>query len=78
MEDDFIFSHECMRDQMIFLILAYCFTGARVGAYLDNGETVVKRPDGKTDKLQFEIDDELGCPRLLISVGLCCEQPQPT
>jgi hypothetical protein len=64
-EDGFIFIHDYMRDQMIFLMLAYCFTGARVGAYLGNGKTEVKLPDGKTDKLQFGIDDELGCPRLL-------------
>jgi hypothetical protein len=27
-EDGFIFIHDYMRDQMIFLMLAYCFTGA--------------------------------------------------
>ena len=53
-EDDSIFIHECMRVQMTFLILAYCFTGARVGAYLENGVAEVKRPDGKVDKLVFK------------------------
>jgi hypothetical protein len=53
-EDDTIFIHEDMRDQMTFLILSYCFTGARLGAYLHHGKGEVKRPDGKVDKLVFE------------------------
>ena len=32
------FLHECMRVRMTFLLLlGYCFTGARVGAFFDNG-----------------------------------------
>ena len=41
-EDDSIFIHECMRDQMTFLILAYCFTGTRVGAFFQNGKAEMK------------------------------------
>jgi len=43
-----------MRVQMTFLFLAYCFTGARVGAYLHNSKTKMKSPDGKVDKFVFE------------------------
>lgn len=39
---------------MTFLILDYCFTGERVGAYLHNGKAEVKQPDGKIDRLVFE------------------------
>jgi hypothetical protein len=53
-EDDTIFIHECMRDQMTFLLLAYRFTGARVGASLHNGKAEEKVADGKIDKFVFE------------------------
>lgn len=54
-EDDTIFIHEGMRDQLTFLYLAYCGTGARaLGAYLHNGKAEVKRSDGKVDKLVYE------------------------
>jgi hypothetical protein len=53
-EDDTIFIHECMRDQMTFLLLASCFTGARVGASFHNGKAEEKLPDGKVDKFVFE------------------------
>jgi hypothetical protein len=39
---------------MTFLILEYCFTGARVGAYLENKVAEVERPEGQMDKLVFE------------------------
>jgi hypothetical protein len=53
-EDDSVFIHECMRVRVTFLLLAYCFTGARIGAFLHNGKAEEKRKDGKVDKLMFE------------------------
>jgi hypothetical protein len=53
-EDNAVFIHECMRVQMTFLLLAYCFTGARVGAFLHNDKAEVRREDRQVDKLVFE------------------------
>lgn len=53
-EDDPIFIYEGMRLQISFLLLSYCFTGARVGAFLHNGKAEVKRKDGRVDKLVFK------------------------
>jgi hypothetical protein len=39
---------------MTFLLLAYRFTGGRVGASLHNGKAEEKVPDGKIDKFGFE------------------------
>ena len=39
---------------MIFLFLFYCFTGARVGAFLHNGKAEVRRKNGGIDKLMIE------------------------
>jgi hypothetical protein len=49
-EDDSIFIHEVMRAQMTFLILAYCFSEARIGAFLHNGTAEVEQKDGQRDK----------------------------
>jgi hypothetical protein len=46
MEDDSVFIHEVMRIQVIFLPLAYCFSGARIGAFLRKGKAEVKGKDG--------------------------------
>jgi hypothetical protein len=53
-EDDSVFIHEVMRDQITFLLLAYCFSGARTGAFLHNGKVEVKGEGGKLDTLVFE------------------------
>jgi len=53
-EDDLVSIHECMRDQITFLILVYCYSGARSGALLYNGKAEVRRKDGQIDKLAFE------------------------
>jgi hypothetical protein len=53
-EDDSVFIHEVMRDQITFLFLAYCFSGARIGASLHNGKTEVKGRDGQVDRRVFE------------------------
>lgn len=53
-EDDSVFIHEVMGDQITFLLLAYCFLGARIGAFLHNGKAEVKGEDGKLDTLVFE------------------------
>jgi hypothetical protein len=53
-EDDSVFIHEVMRDQITFLLLAYCFSGARIGAFLHNGKAEVKGTDGKVDRLMFK------------------------
>jgi hypothetical protein len=36
-----------MRDQITFLLLAYYFSGARIGAFLHNGKAEVKEEGGK-------------------------------
>jgi hypothetical protein len=43
-----------MRVQLTFLLLAYCFSGARIGAFLPNSKAEVKREDGQIDRLLFE------------------------
>ena len=53
-EDDSVFIYKCMRVQMSFLFLVYCFTGARVGIFLDNAEAQVQREDGQIDTLVFQ------------------------
>jgi protein tyrosine phosphatase (PTP) superfamily phosphohydrolase (DUF442 family) len=53
-EDDLVSIHECMRDQITFLILVYCYSGARIGALLHNGKAEVRRKDDQIDKLAFE------------------------
>ena len=53
-EDDSIFIHEAMRIQITFLLLAYCFSGARIGAFLHNGTTEVAGENGQVDKLVFQ------------------------
>jgi len=40
-EDNSVFIHEAMRDQITFLLLVYCFSIARIGAFLHNGKTEV-------------------------------------
>ena len=45
------FFHEGMRVQMTFLLLVYCFTGARVGAFLHNGKEGVEQGGGENDKV---------------------------
>jgi hypothetical protein len=54
MEGDSVFIHEAMRIQITFLLLAYCFSGARIGAFLHNGKAEVKGEDGQIDRLVFE------------------------
>ena len=53
-EDDSVFIHEVMRDQRTFLLLAYYFSGTRLGAFLHNGKAEVKGEDGKLDTRVFE------------------------
>ena len=53
-KDDSVFIHECMRVQMTFLILIYCFSGARIGAFLHNGKTEVEKGEGQTERVVFE------------------------
>jgi len=43
-----------MRIQITFLFLAYCFSEARIGAFLHNGKAEVKGEDGQLDRLVFE------------------------
>jgi len=50
-ENDSIFIHEVMRAQITFLLLAYCFSGAPIGAFL---HTVRRRWNRKTDR-------QIGC-----------------
>lgn len=49
-----MFIHEVMRYQITFLLLAYCFSGARIRAFLHNGKAEVKGEAGKLDTLLFE------------------------
>ena len=53
-EDDFVFIHEVMRIQITFLLLAYYFSEARIGAFLHNGKAEVKGEDGQLDRLVFK------------------------
>lgn len=48
------FFHEGMRVQMTFLLLVYCFTGARVGAFLHNGKGGVEQGNDENDKMIFQ------------------------
>jgi hypothetical protein len=43
-----------MRIQITFLLLAYCFSGARIGAFLYNGKAEVKGENGQIDRLVFK------------------------
>jgi hypothetical protein len=52
--DDSIFIHEVMRTQITFLLQAYYFSGARIGAFLHNGTAEVKGKDGQIDRLMFK------------------------
>src|SRR5947199_1788197 len=54
MEGDSVFIHEAMRIQITFLLLAYCFSGARIGAFFHNGKAEVKGEAGQIDRLVFE------------------------
>ena len=53
-EADSVFIHEMMRVQVTFLLLLYSDSGARLGAFLENGMAAVKRKDGQKDTLMFE------------------------
>ena len=53
-EADSVFIHEMMRIQVTFLLLLYYDSGARLGAFLENGMAAVKRKDGQKDTLMFE------------------------
>ena len=39
---------------MTFLLLIYCFTGARVGAFLDNGKGGTEQDADENDKVIFQ------------------------
>jgi hypothetical protein len=39
---------------MTFLILAYCFSGARIDTFLHNGTAEVEQKDGQRDRLLFK------------------------
>jgi hypothetical protein len=54
MEGDSVFIHEAMRIQITFLLPAYCFSGARIGAFLHNGKAEMKGEDRQIDRLVFE------------------------
>ena len=42
-EDDSVFIDEYIRVQIIFLLLIYCFTGARIETFLENDKAEVQR-----------------------------------
>lgn len=48
------FLHEGMRVQMTFLLLVYCFTDARVGAFLNNGKGGAEQNANENDKIIFK------------------------
>jgi hypothetical protein len=49
-----IFIHEVMRIRITFLLLAYCFSGTRIRAFLYNGKAEVKGENGQIDRLVFK------------------------
>jgi hypothetical protein len=51
---DSVFIHEVIRAQITFSLLAYCFSGARISAFLHNGKAEVEQKDRQTDRLLFE------------------------
>jgi hypothetical protein len=53
-EDDSVLIHEVMKAQIMFLIPAYYFSEARIGAFLHNGTAEVEQKDRQTDRLLFE------------------------
>jgi hypothetical protein len=53
-EGNSVFIYEVIRVQITFLLLAYCFSGARITAFLHNGKAEVKGKDGQIDRLVFE------------------------
>ncbi len=50
-EPDHVFVHEVMRSQSTFLTQAYCYSGARIGAFVHNFTGEVEGQDGKTEKV---------------------------
>lgn len=53
-EPDHVFIHEVMRDQISFIIQAYCYPGARIGAFVHNFAGEVKGKDGKMEEVVFK------------------------
>ncbi len=53
-DDDSIFIHEVMRTQLTFLLQAYCFSGARIGAFPHNSTAEVECKGVQTDRLMLE------------------------
>lgn len=53
-KNDYGFFHECMRVQMTFFILVYCFTGAGIGAFLHNGQGGAERGASEDEKVMFQ------------------------
>lgn len=43
-----------MRSQLTFLTMAYCYSGARIGAFVHNFIGEVKGQDGKMEKVVFQ------------------------
>lgn len=53
-KDDSVFIHECMRVQIIFLVLICCFSEARIEAFLHNGKAGIEEGEGPTERIVFE------------------------
>ena len=53
-EVDSVFIDETITDEITFLLLAYCFSGTRIRAFLSNGKAEVKRKEWGIDRLVFE------------------------
>jgi hypothetical protein len=54
-EPDHVFIHEVMRSQLTFLTMAYCYSGARIGAFVHNFIGEVKTQDGEMEKVVFQV-----------------------
>ncbi len=52
--NDSEFFHECMRVQMTFFILVYCFTDARIEAFLHNDKKEVEQKANENEKMIFQ------------------------
>lgn len=53
-KNDSEFIHECMRVQMTFLILVYCFSRARIGVFLHNEKADPEKEVDQTEKVVFK------------------------
>jgi hypothetical protein len=53
-KNDSEFFHECMRVQMTFFILLYCFTNARIETFLRNDKKSVEQKTNENEKMMFQ------------------------